>query len=260
MRQSVLDLRAFYASPLGRVTRQMISRKVREAWAGAEGLDVLALGYAIPFLDPASARARRIVAVMPAAQGVEAWPIGNRNLTCLAEEAALPLPNALFDRVLAVHALEESDDHLAVLHEVWRVLAPSGRAILTVTARHGWWADAETSPFGHGRPFSRRQLEGLVREADLEPVGWTRALYAPPIPWTWRWAEGFEAVGARLWPPFAGVILMEAVKQTFAVRPAGLRARVQSRPAFAPAPIGGEIAFRDVPIQPSVKVAEKGSL
>ncbi len=260
MRQSVLDLRAFYTSPLGRVTRQMISRKVGEAWAGADGLDVLALGYATPFLDPASGRPRRTVAMMPAGQGVEAWPAGGRNVACLAEEGALPLPNALFDRVLAVHALEESDNPLAVLREVWRVLAPSGRVIVAATARHGWWADAETSPFGHGRPFSRRQLESLVREADLEPVGWTRALYAPPLPWAWRWAEGFEAVGARLWPPFAGVILMEAVKQTFAVRPVGLRARAPARPVFQPVPLGGEIAFEGFPIQPLARARREVAL
>jgi SAM-dependent methyltransferase len=244
MRQGVLDLRAFYASPLGRVTRQMISRKIVEAWGGVGGLDVLALGYATPFAEALGGGPRRAVAVMPAAQGVEAWPPGGPNLACLAEEAALPLPNALFDRVLAVHALEESDNPAAVLGEVWRVLAPSGRAILAVTARHGLWADAETSPFGHGRPFSRRQLEALVREAGLEPVGWTRALYAPPIARAWRWAEGFEQVGARLWPPFAGVILMEAVKQTFALRAQPARARAPARPAFQPAPIGGEIARR----------------
>jgi hypothetical protein len=46
-----------------------------------------------------------------------------------------------------------------------------------------------------------------------------------------RWAEGFEQVGARLWPRFAGLILMEAVKQTFAVKPRGSRARVR---VFAP--------------------------
>ena len=51
MRQGVLDFRAFYASPLGRVTRQMISRKIIEAWRDLAGLDVLALGYATPFVE-----------------------------------------------------------------------------------------------------------------------------------------------------------------------------------------------------------------
>jgi SAM-dependent methyltransferase len=251
MRQGVLDLRAFYATPLGRVTRQMISRKIIEAWRGGDGLDVLALGYATPFLDTLRVKALRVVAAMPAAQGVEAWPAGMRNLACLVDETALPMPNALFDRVLAVHALEESDSPLALLREIWRVLAPSGRVILAVTARHGLWADAENSPFGHGRPFSRRQLERLLREADLEPAGWTRALYAPPLPWIWRWAEGFEQVGARLWPPFAGVILMEATKTTFAVRPHGLRVTAPVRPAFQPVPARGALAFDAVRRQPS---------
>lgn len=249
MRQGILDLRDFYASPLGRVARQMVARKVTEAWPDAGGLDVLALGYATPFLDGMAGQVRRAVAAMPAAQGVEPWPALGMNRACLVEESALPLPNALFDRVLAVHALEESDNPLALLHEVWRVLAPSGRVILAVTARHGLWADAENSPFGHGRPFSRRQLETLVREADLEPIGWTRALYAPPLAWASRWAEGFEQAGARLWPPFAGLILMEAAKQTFAVRPEGVRARARApaRPIFQPAPVGGRTAAADTP-------------
>lgn len=224
MRQGVLDLRAFYASPLGQAARQMVSRKIVEAWDDTSGLDVLALGYASPFVEGLGGG--RIVAAMPAAQGVEAWPSPDRNRACLVDEAHLPLGNAFLDRILCVHALEESADPRALMAEICRVLAPSGRVILAVTARHGLWADAESSPFGHGRPYSRRQLERLVREAELEPVNWTRALYAPPLASSARWAEGFEQVGALLWPPFAGLILMEAVKATFAVRPRGVRARV----------------------------------
>jgi hypothetical protein len=88
----------------------------------------------------------------------------------------------------------------------------------------------------------------MVREADLEPVGWTRALYAPPVNGSAGWAEGFEQMGARLWPPFAGVILMEAMKQTFAVRPKGLRARARAaaRPILAPvAGRRGEASWRE---------------
>jgi SAM-dependent methyltransferase len=231
MRRDVLDLRAFYATPLGRVAREMLGRKVEEAWGDARGLDVLGLGYATPFLEAVRAKARRTVAAMPATQGVEVWPGGEGNQATLVEETSLPFPNAMFDRVLAVHALEEADDPAAVLREIWRVMAPSGRLIVAVASRDGLWAGAESTPFGHGRPFSRHQLEALLREADLEPAGWTRALYLPPTPVMSRWAEGFEQVGARLWPRFAGLILMEAVKQTFAVKPRGSRARVR---VFAP--------------------------
>jgi hypothetical protein len=97
-----------------------------------------------------------------------------------------------------------------------------------------------------GRSFSRRQLEGLLREADLEPMGWTRALYAPPLKGAHRWAEPFERAGARFWPPFAGLILMEAAKQTFAVIPKGVRARARSIPVLQPAQIarGPSLAAR----------------
>jgi SAM-dependent methyltransferase len=227
MRRDVLDLRQFYASALGAAAREMVSRKVAEAWGGLSGLDLLAFGYATPFLEPLAAGARRAVAAMPAQQGVEAWPLGARNNAVLVDEAALPFPSAFFDRVLAVHALEESDSPLAALGELARVLAPSGRLILVVAARHGLWANVESSPFGHGRPFSRRQLEALVREAELEPAGWTRALYVPPVGWAARWAEGFEQAGARLWRPLAGLILMEARKQTLATRPIPLRSRAR---------------------------------
>ena len=70
------------------------------------------------------------------------------------------------------------------------------KLFVAVAARNGLWSNAEETPFGHGRPWSRSQLEAVLRAADLEPSGWTRALYAPPFNWTARWAEGFEQVGA----------------------------------------------------------------
>ena len=237
MRRDVLELRQFYASDLGRAARAMVERKLLEAWDDAHGLDLLALGYATPFIGPFRDRARRVVAGMPAQQGVEVWPAGEKNLTTLTPEDSLPFPNALFDRVLVVHGLEESPDPVGYLREVWRVLAPSGRAIVTVASRNGLWANTERTPFGHGRPYTRSQLGELMREAELEPSGWTRALYVPPVGWMARWADGFEQVGSRVWPAFAGVLMMEATKQTFAVKPQGQRARVRvARPGLLPAP------------------------
>jgi hypothetical protein len=109
---------------------------------------------------------------------------------------------------------------------------------VAVANRLGYWSDAEATPFGHGRPFTRGQLESLVRDASLEPLAWSRALFVPPLQWTARWADGFEPVGARLWPGLSGLILLEAVKRTFAVRPKGRRApaRVFVPGALNPSP------------------------
>ncbi len=252
MRRDVLELRQFYASPLGKIARQMVARKLGQAWGDGNGLDMLGLGYATPFLDSFRSKARRTVAAMPAAQGVEVWPNplatsvpqGEtserhvRGLSCLADERALPHPNAVFDRILMIHALEESDDPLGAMREVGRVMAPSGRVIIVAANRRGAWANSEATPFGHGRPFTRSQLERLVREAGLEPTAWSRALYLPPVTWLGPWAEAVEQAGARLWPGLSGLILLEAVKQTFAVKPRGhgVRVRVTAPGALQPLP------------------------
>ena len=247
MRRDVLDLRDFYATPLGGVARLAVARKLVEAWGPGNDLDVLGIGYATPFIEPFRSRGRRTIAAMPAGQGVEVWPAEGRVLSCLADEAALPFANALFDRVVLVHALEEADDPLALLRETWRVLAPAGRVIVAAANRRGFWAGAESTPFGHGRPFTRRQLEALVREAELHPVAWSRALFTPPLNWAAPWAEGFERTGARLWPALSGLILLEAVKQTFAMKPKGRRAPVRAFApgALRPVPAGKQPKSRD---------------
>jgi SAM-dependent methyltransferase len=240
MRRDVVTLRSFYGSPLGRAALDMVERKLVEAWGDARGLDVLGVGYATPFLERFNALARRVVAAMPAGQGVEKWPTGDPNLVCLSGELSLPFQNALFDRVALVHGLEESENPTALLREVRRVLAPSGRLIVVVANRRGWWSRSETTPFGYGRPFSRTQLEEAVRDAGLEPTAWSMCLYAPPFELFAGTAEGLEKIGAWLWPPMGGLILMEAVKQTYAIKPRGAvaPARVPKVRAASPVPVG----------------------
>ncbi len=45
-----------------------------------------------------------------------------------------------------------------LLREVWRVLAPSGRMMAIIPNRRGVWTRTDTTPFGHGRPYSRSQI------------------------------------------------------------------------------------------------------
>lgn len=217
MRRDVRELREFYAQPLGVAVRETLTRKVFETWGDAPGVDMLGLGYATPFLEPFLS-ARRVTAAMPAQQGVEPWPAHGRRRSALVDENALPFPDAMFDRVLVVHGLEEADSPAAMLKEICRVLSGSGRVIIAAAARGGLWSNAEQTPFGHGRPFTRFQLEKLVRDAELEPTAWSQALYVPP----WRqmadWAETFEQVGSKIWPGAAGLILLEACKRSHVAR------------------------------------------
>ncbi|MBA4800894.1 MAG: methyltransferase domain-containing protein [Euryhalocaulis sp.] len=231
MRLDVVDLKRFYDSPLGGMAHEMIARRIHALWPDARGLDMAGLGYAAPYLTPYLSSARRIVAAMPGPQGGEAWPEDGRCASALVEETALPFRDNAFDRVIVAHGLEESDALRAMLTEVWRISAGEGRVILIAPSRVSLWSLSDASPFGHGRPFTRIQLSRLLRDCGLEPMAWSRALYAPPRGWgvIARSAPGWEIIGDMLWPGLGGVILVEARKRV-AIPPRG------SAPAFATAP------------------------
>src|SRR6266481_5235161 len=110
MRMDVVDLRNFYAHPLGTVARRFVGRGVRRLWSGSAGLRVLGVGYATPYLGLFREEAERCLAFMPAAQGVVKWPSDRPSLAALVDELELPLSDSSIDRVLLVHALEMSQD------------------------------------------------------------------------------------------------------------------------------------------------------
>lgn len=231
MRRSIEELRTFYGEPAGALARRLLARRLEDAWGEAAACDVLGVGYATPWLD-AFVGARRVVAAMPGGQGVELWPPAGRNRTVLVDDRRLPFAAGSFDRILLVHALEEAEDAAGLLTEAVRALSPAGRIILIAAARGGLWSRVEATPFGHGRPFTRRQLERLVRGAGLEPTAWSQTLYVPPWGPLLPLADGFEQVGRRILPGAAGVILLEATRQAYArVHPGGATAPA---PALAP--------------------------
>lgn len=237
MRHSIEDLRTFYGEPAGVLVRRLLARRLDDAWGEAVNCDVLGIGYATPWLD-AFVGARRLVAAMPGGQGVEQWPLAGKNRAVLVDDRALPFAAGSFDRVLLIHALEEADDAPGLMTEAVRALAPAGRIILVTAARGGLWARSENTPFGHGRPFTRRQLERLVRGAGLEPTAWSQTLYVPPWGPLLPFADGLEQIGRHVMPGAAGVILLEATRQAYAhARPGGAVAPVPVRtPALVPQP------------------------
>lgn len=218
MRVDVLALQRFYASPLGEAVKRAASRRLSALWPNVSELDVLGLGYPIPYLGGVRRSARRVVAMMPAEQGAEPWPPDGSVLTTLSEDTRLPFMDAIFDRVLIVHGLEEASAAHALLREVWRVMAPEGRLVVIAANRWSLWAQSGATPFGNGRPYSRTQLANLLSDSMFEPVVSARAVYAPPITWgpIVRAADAFERVGEIMWAPQGGLVLMEAVKRLYA--------------------------------------------
>ena len=214
----VLDLNEFYSRPLGQMTVRLLRARLRDMWPSVKGETVLGLGYATPFLRPFMEEAGRTLAFMPAPQGVTRWPRKGPNHTAFVEEMDLPLPDRSVDRVLLVHAVENTEQLRPFLREIWRVMADGGRLVSVVPTRAGLWSQLDRSPFYQGHPYSPGQVANLLRANMFAPLRQGRALYRPPTHsrLALRMAPAIERFGQRWLGRFAGVSVIESGKQLYA--------------------------------------------
>ena len=221
MWNDVIDLDGFYRTPLGHVAQRMIARRIRGFWPDLRGMTVLGLGYATPYLRPLQAEADRVMAVMPAWQGVIPWPASAPGQVALAYETELPFADLSVDRVLLVHAVESSEYLRDMMREAWRVLAGNGRLLVAVPNRRGIWARSERTPFGHGHPYSTGQIRRLLADCMFTPGETGGALYLPPLRRRLflKSAPAVERLGDRVFQTFAGIVMVEATKQVYAATP-----------------------------------------
>lgn len=247
MWSDVVDFNRFYRSRLGKAAREVVQAEIRTHWPTVQGDTVAGIGYATPYLKQFEEEAARIVALMPAHQGVTHWPRGKPNRVALADETALPFDDLSIDRLLLVHALENSEHLRALMRECWRVLGGHGRLLAVVPSRRGIWSRTERTPFGHGKPYSLAQMERLLKDTLFEPVSITRALYMPPSDWdlVLRTGPAVERLGRRWFPRLGGALFVEAQKQVYAATPAR---RIAFRPRLVPVPqMGPAVAGRCIP-------------
>ncbi|MDN5786348.1 methyltransferase domain-containing protein [Pseudorhodobacter sp.] len=226
MQLDVLDLRNFYyRTKLGRVAQRAIRDTVVRMWPDAKGQTLVGFGFAAPLMRPYLADARRVIALMPAQQGVMPWPAGMENVSVLCEETQWPLATGIADKLILMHGLETSEHPSSVLEEAARVLGPGGRAIFVVPSRSGLWARRDGTPFGFGRPYSMGQLETQLQRHAFTVDRSVSALYAPPSnhPFWLRLSDMMERNG-RKWSPVkaGGVLMVEVSKQVRAPTKGGL--------------------------------------
>lgn len=205
----------FYSRPLGQRSGRLLGDLIHDLLDNTRGQNILCCGYGYPFLELLAGRTRSRLAFMPAAMGVRRWPASAPNCAALVDLCRLPLPDSSFDAVLVIHGLEFSPDPEKFLGEIWRVLVPSGRAVVVVPNRRGLWSHSDHTPFGYGQPFTRRQLARVVAGAGFRLRNSASALYCPPFegPRTQRLCRLAETMGRALWPKLAGVLVQEAEKQ-----------------------------------------------
>ena len=211
----------FYATARGGVAARLLRERLARLWPDLSGQSVLGSGYAAPYLRLWREQADRCIALTPAQVGVARWPAGAPNLSCTAEEDALPFPDLCFDRVILVHGLEAAENARGLLREVWRVLKDDGRLLVVAPNRRGMWAHLESTPFGHGQPFSAGQIGRLLAASLFRVEQRDTALYLPPsnLRLVLRSAPLLERTGRRVLSGFSGVTITEAVKDVYAALP-----------------------------------------
>lgn len=211
MHHDVIALRDFYyTTSLGRAAQKALRDTICTYWPDMTGKDVAGFGFAVPVLRPWLKDARRVIALMPAQQGVMHWPAEAANHSVLAEETSWPLATDSMDRLLLLHGLEVSERPAALLEEAARVLRVGGEALFVLPNRSGLWARMDGTPFALGRPYSTGQIGSLLRDHGFQICDHRGALFFPPkgSPRWLRWAMSLERVGRRLMRFRAGGVLV----------------------------------------------------
>ncbi len=212
----ILTLDKFYKSELGKAASMAIAQRLQLLWPEPKG-EMVAVGYGPPFLEGFITKGIKTFAMMPARQGVMAWPQDVAKRVALVDEYNLPLSDSSVDYLVLVHAIEHAQRPDKLLREIWRVLAPAGRVAVIAPNRRRIWSSLERSPFGYGRPYSARQLELLLSDKLLSPKRTEYALFLPPfeMPVVGPLFSATEWAARGWLRRWGGILIIEAEKQVY---------------------------------------------
>jgi len=205
---------AFYNSTRGQMVARLLKKELLKIWTPSNKTSNLVVGF--PSIFPE--RSAMFPVLMPSEIGGMPWESENVVYSALIDSTSWPLESDSVDYVLMTHALEFIIDKNGFLLEASRVLRSAGKLIMIVPHRGGLWSRAETTPFGHGTPFSKRQIFSLLKNTGLNPEKCTRSLFLPPfvdkLPRVF--SNQVEVFGERLLPLLGGVLIVEANKLVYA--------------------------------------------
>ena len=224
MRLDAIELEEFYSgTELGRTTKELINRVLEAKIETASGSLTIGFGFAGPFLENKLKESanKDILLLMPSEQGVISWPKKSKSVSALVDEVSWPVNTSSADLILVSHGLEVSDNQDLLLQEARRVLKDSGKLVILVPNRTGFWARSDSTPFGYGKPYSISQLTSLLRKNQFQIDCITPNLYGFPAKGGY-WLKSlflWEKLGRKLNSLFlGGLLIVEARKDVYAVK------------------------------------------
>lgn len=206
------DAATFYESRQGQRTALLLHERLRRLMPPMRGRRILGVGYTAPYLPESAEFA--VSARLLHAQTQKTLRPSPRD--CIVDSARLPFDDLSMDAVLVVHGLEFTRIAPDFLRAIWRTLTDDGVLILIVPNRSGYWAHTDATPFGHGIPYSSRQLTRLLDQTLFRIEHHSGALMAPPTVLSTTHGRFVERIGRGLRLPCGGVHLVTARKNAYA--------------------------------------------
>lgn len=238
MSGEIIGLHQWFDTPPGRYLLAWEQERYDELVADVFGYHALQLG--MPGLQ--ALRANRMphrwlalgadeTQFLPQVAPVDAQAVAPALLT---EAVALPFGEASLDLVALPHTLELSMDPHAALREVYRVLVPEGRAVISGLNPWSLWglrqgrARLYQRLGGGGQPYlpdvgeflSPGRLRDWLRLLGFELESVSFGCYRPAAA-TERWLQRhawIEALGARWWPILGAGYVIVAAKRVQGMR------------------------------------------
>jgi ubiquinone/menaquinone biosynthesis C-methylase UbiE len=85
----------------------------------------------------------------------------------LGDAKQLPFEDNFFDKAFSIHSIYFWQEPLTALKEIYRVLKPKGKVVLTVLPKERWNEGNPDAPVGtpECRPYTGEELSNLLRQA-----------------------------------------------------------------------------------------------
>jgi len=139
---------------------------------------------------------RQIIGIDPSEEAMRFCRLKGHAPVVRGDAQALPFKNGSADLVLATDVIEHVDGDLEALREIRRVLAPGGKALITVPAFQSLWGPEDVRSW-HKRRYRLKPLVALVRASGLRPITAYYFNYFLFVP-VWVVRQTVERLGFRV--------------------------------------------------------------
>jgi SAM-dependent methyltransferase len=241
----IIDLGHWLAQPGGRYIREWEQNLFDQVTADIFGYHAVQMG--LPQINALAANRMphqwlTNVTLVPASTTGEKSPV-----VLVHDFAELPFDSQSIDLVILPHVLEFVPEPHQVLREVERVLIPEGRVIICGFNRASLWgarqmAGRMTKSYflpEKGEFISAPRMKDWLKLLNMEVKPADFGCYVPPYE-TEKWLRRFafmENMGAKWWPYFGAVYMMQAIKRVKGMHLIGPVLKQQRVPRVSAIPV-----------------------